>query len=96
VLALLPPLRKLLLVHLVLDVVFVAYLVLLYRVQATSAARRAPTRRLRAPAPPRHRDDLLPGGAHPAEEDEHDDEDSWEPDDDDTGEGIRILEHAGR
>jgi hypothetical protein len=95
VLALLPPLRKLLLVHLVLDVVFVAYLALLYRVQATTAARRATTRRRRAPVAPRHRDDLLPGHDHTVEE-EHDDEDGWEPDDDDTGGGIRILEHAGR
>jgi hypothetical protein len=95
VLALLPPLRKLLLVHLVLDVVFVAYLVMLYRIQATTAARRATTRRPRAPVVPRHRDDLLPGGDHPVEEDEYDDGHD-EHDDDDTGEGIRILEHAGR
>jgi hypothetical protein len=95
VLALLPPLRKLLLVHLVLDVVFVAYLALLYRVQATSAARRVATRRPRAPVVPRHRDDLLPGDDHPVE-DEHVDDDGYEHDDDDTGDGIRILEHAGR
>ena len=94
VLALLPPLRKLLMVHLLLDVVFVAYLVLLYRVQASSAARRATTRRLRSPAPARHRDDLLPGDDRHVE-DEHADEDEFEPDDDDTG-GVRILEHAGR
>jgi hypothetical protein len=94
VLALLPPLRKLLMVHLLLDVVFVAYLVLLYRVQASSAARRATTRRQRSPAPARHRDDLLPGeDRHVAAE--HEDEDEFEPDDDDTG-GVRILEHAGR
>ena len=95
VLALLPPLRKLLLVHLVLDVVFVAYLALLYRVQATSAARRMPTRR-RAPVVPRHRDDLLPGGDHAVEDEHVDDDGNEHDDDDDTGDGIRILEHAGR
>jgi hypothetical protein len=95
VLALLPPLRKLLLVHLVLDVVFVAYLALLYRAQAASTARRPATRRARAPVAPRHRDDLLPGGDHPVEE-EYAEDDGNEHDDDDTGEGIRILEHAGR
>jgi hypothetical protein len=94
VLALLPPLRKLLLVHLVLDVVFVGYLVMLYRAQAASGARRVPIRRPRAPVAPRHRDDLLPGDDHAVDDEYADDE--WEPDDDDTGGGIRILEHAGR
>ncbi len=87
--------RVLLLVHLVLDVVFVAYLALLYRAQAASTARRPATRRARAPVAPGHRDDLLPGGDHPVEE-EHAEDDGNEHDDDDTGEGIRILEHAGR
>jgi hypothetical protein len=96
VLALLPPLRKLLLVHLVLDVVFVAYLVLLYRAQAVTGTRRVPNRRRRVAVAPRHRDDLLPGDDHEVDEEQVEDDDAWEPDDDDTGDGIRILEHAGR
>jgi hypothetical protein len=92
VLGLLPPLRKLLMLHLLLDLVFVAYVVMLYRAQATSAAHRA-TRRLRSQAPSRHRDDLLPGDDHWAEE-EHEDEQGY--DEDDTGDSVRILEHSTR
>ena len=92
VLGLLPPLRKLLMLHLLLDVAFVAYLALLYRVQATSAERRATVRRLRSPGPSPHRDDLLPGDERTYEDE---DERTYE-DEDDTGEGaVRILEHSG-
>ena len=93
VLGLLPPLRKLLMLHLVLDLVFVAYVVLLYRAQATSATRRAATRRLRSPGPAARRDDLLPGDDRTYD----DDDDRAYDDEDDTGEGaIRILEHSSR
>ena len=92
VLGLLPPLRKLLLLHLLLDAAFVAYLVLLYRVQATTADRRARVRRLRPTAPPPHRDDLLPRDERTYEAAEEDEE--FEPDDDDTGDSIRILQHT--
>ena len=85
VLGLLPPLRKLLLIHLLLDVAFVAYLALLHRAQASSAERRARVRRLRPPAPPPHSDDLLPG--HERTHEAHDE-------DDDTGGSVRILEHS--
>jgi hypothetical protein len=85
VLGLLPPLRKLLMLHLLLDVAFVAYLALLYRAQATSATRRATTRRLRSPAPPPHRDDLLPGDERTYEDDDEDDDE----------ESVRVLEHSG-
>jgi len=88
VLGLLPPLRKLLVLHLLLDVMFVAYLGLLYRAQASSADRRARVRRLRPPAPPPHRDDLLPGDDRTYEVDDVHDED------DDTGDPVRILEHS--
>jgi hypothetical protein len=88
VLGLLPPLRRLLMLHLLLDVVFVAYLGLLYRAQASSAERRARVRRLRPPAPPPHRDDLLPGDERTYEV--HDEDE----DDDDTGDSVRILEHS--
>jgi hypothetical protein len=87
VLGLLPPLRRLLVLHLLLDVVFVAYLGLLYRAQASSAERRARVRRLHPPAPPPHRDDLLPG-------DERTYEGHDEDEDDDTGDSVRILEHS--
>jgi len=93
VLGLLPPLRKLLMVHLLLDLAFVAYLALLYRAQATSAVRRARTRRLRSPGPAPHRDDLLPRDERTYEAYDEDDE-AFEPDDDDTGGSVRILEHS--
>lgn len=92
VLGLLPPLRRLLMLHLLLDGAFVAYLALLYRAQASGAERRARVRRLRPPAPPSpppHRDDLLPGGERTYElPEDHEDED------DDTGDSVRILEHS--
>ena len=88
VLGLLPPLRKLLLIHLLLDVAFVAYLALLHRAQASNAERRARVRRLRAPAPPPHPDDLLPGDERTYEAHDEDDEH------DDTGDSVRILEHS--
>jgi len=100
VLGLLPPLRKLLLLNLLLDAAFVAYLVLLYRVQSASADRHARTRRLRSPAPPPHRDDLLPRDertyADHGDEVYDDDEDDevFEPDEDDTGDPVRILQHT--
>jgi len=76
--------RKLLMVHLLLDMAFVAYLVLLYRAQAMSADRRARVRRLRAPGPvaPRHHGD----------QDEPDEPDELDEPGDDTG---RVLERAG-
>jgi hypothetical protein len=98
VLGLLPPLRKLLMLNLLLDAVFVAYLVLLYRAQSATADRHARTRRLRAPAPPPHRDDLLPRDerTYAAHDDEaYDDEDeAFEVDEDDTGDPVRILQHT--
>jgi hypothetical protein len=96
VLGLLPPLRKLLMVHLLLDVAFVAYLALLYRAQATGADRRARTRRLRSPGPAPHRDDLLPRDERTYEGYEVDDEDdeAFEVDEDDTGDAVRILQHT--
>jgi hypothetical protein len=101
VLGLLPPLRKLLLLNLLLDAAFVAYLVLLYRAQSATADRHARTRRLRAPAPPPHRDDLLPRdertyadyGQEPYE-DEADEDEVFEVDEDDTGDPVRILQHT--
>ena len=97
-LGLLPPLRRLLVLHLLLDVAFVAYLVLLYRAQSATADRRARTRRLRAPAAPPHRDDLLPRdertyGAY-AEETSDEEDEAFEVDEDDTGEAVRILERS--
>jgi hypothetical protein len=92
VLGLLPPLRKLLMVHLLLDVAFVAYLALLYRAQAASAERRARVRRIRSPGPPPHRDDLLPRDERTYEGYDEDDE-AFEVDDDETGD-VRILEHS--
>jgi hypothetical protein len=96
VLGLLPPLRKLLMVHLLLDVAFVAYLALLYRAQATGADRRARTRRLRSPGPAPHRDDLLPRDERTYEgyELDDDDDEAFEVDEDDTGDAVRILEHS--
>jgi len=93
VLGLLPPLRKLLMLHLLLDVVFVAYLGLLYRAQASSAARRARVRRLRSPAPPPHRDDLLPRDERTYEGYDDEDDEAFEVDEDQTGD-VRILEHS--
>jgi hypothetical protein len=102
VLGLLPPLRKLLLLHLMLDIAFVAYVVLLYKAQSATADHRARTRRLRAPSAPPHRDDLLPrdertyaGYAGEEAEEAYDDEDEvFEVDEDDTGESVRILQHT--
>jgi hypothetical protein len=96
VLGLLPPLRKLLLLNLLLDIAFVGYLVLLYRAQSATADRRARTRRLRAPAPPPHRDDLLPGDerSYGAYDEEADEDEVFEVDEDDTGDPVRILEHT--
>ena len=102
VLGLLPPLRRLLMLHLLLDVAFVAYLVLLYRAQSATADRRARTRRLRAPSAPPHRDDLLPrdrrtysGYEEEAAEVDADDEDeAFVVDEDDTGESVRTLQHT--
>jgi hypothetical protein len=96
VLGLLPPLRKLLLLNLLLDIAFVGYLVLLYRAQSATADRRARTRRLRAPAPPPHRDDLLPsdGRTYAAHDEEADEDEVFEVDEDDTGDPVRILEHS--
>jgi hypothetical protein len=101
VLGLLPPLRKLLLLHLMLDIAFVAYVVLLYKAQSATADRRARTRRLRAPSAPPHRDDLLPrdertyaGYAGEAEEAYDDEDEVFEVDEDDTGESVRILQHT--
>jgi hypothetical protein len=96
VLGLLPPLRKLLLLNLLLDIAFVGYLVLLYRAQSATADRRARTRRLRAPARPPHRDDLLPGDerSYGAYDDEADEDEVFEVDEDDTGDPVRILEHT--
>jgi len=51
-LGLLPPLRRLLLVHLLLDGLFVAYVALLYRAQAAAAERHAKVRRLHIRAHP--------------------------------------------
>jgi hypothetical protein len=100
-LGLLPPLRRLLVLHLLLDVAFVAYLALLYRAQSATADRRARTRRLRAPAPPPHRDDLLPrdertyaGYDEAASEDEDEADEAFEVDEDDTGDSVRILQHT--
>ena len=99
VLGLLPPLRKLLVLNLLLDAAFVAYLVLLYRAQSATADRHARTRRLRAPAPPPHRDDLLPrdertyGEAYDEAADDDEDEE-FVVDEDDTGDPVRILEHT--
>jgi hypothetical protein len=87
VLGLLPPLRKLLMIHLLLDVAFVGYLALLHRAQASHAERRARVRRVRPPAPPPHPDDLLPGDERTYERHEDDE-------DDDTGDAVRILEHS--
>jgi hypothetical protein len=96
VLGLLPPLRKLLLLNLLLDIAFVGYLVLLYRAQSATADRRARTRRLRAPAPPPHRDDLLPGDerSYGGYDEEADEDEVFEVDEDDTGDPVRILEHT--
>jgi hypothetical protein len=96
VLGLLPPLRKLLLLNLLLDIAFVGYLVLLYRAQSATADRRARTRRLRAPAPPPHRDDLLPGDerTYGGYDEEADEDEVFEVDEDDTGDPVRILEHT--
>jgi hypothetical protein len=96
VLGLLPPLRKLLLLNLLLDIAFVGYLVLLYRAQSATADRRARTRRLRAPAPPPHRDDLLPRDerTYGAYDEEADEDEVFEVDEDDTGDPVRILEHT--
>jgi hypothetical protein len=96
VLGLLPPLRKLLLLNLLLDIAFVGYLVLLYRAQSATADRRARTRRLRAPAPPPHRDDLLPGDerSYGAYDEEADEDEVFQVDEDDTGDPVRILEHT--
>jgi hypothetical protein len=96
VLGLLPPLRKLLLLNLLLDMAFVGYLVLLYRAQSATADRRARTRRLRAPAPPPHRDDLLPGDerSYGGYDEEADEDEVFEVDEDDTGDPVRILEHT--
>ena len=102
VLGLLPPLRKLLLLNLLLDAAFVAYLVLLHRAQSATADRHARTRRLRAPAPPPHRDDLLPrdertyNAAYDEEayDDEAEDDEAFEVDEDDTGDPVRILQHT--
>jgi hypothetical protein len=96
VLGLLPPLRKLLLLNLLLDIAFVGYLVLLYRAQSATADRRARSRRLRAPAPPPHRDDLLPGDerSYGAYDEEADEDEVFEVDEDDTGDPVRILEHT--
>ena len=77
---------------------FVAYLVLLYRVQSASADRHARTRRLRSPAPPPHRDDLLPRDertyADQGDEVYEDENEVFEPDEDDTGDPVRILQHT--
>jgi hypothetical protein len=70
--------------------------VLLYRAQSATADRRARTRRLRAPAPPPHRDDLLPGDerSYGAYDEEADEDEVFEVDEDDTGDPVRILEHT--
>jgi len=101
VLGLLPPLRRLVMLHLLLDVAFVGYLVLLYRAQSATADRRARTRRLRSPSAPPHRDDLLPRDRRTyeayqeeaAEGDDYEDE-AFEVDEDDTGESVRVLQHS--
>ena len=86
VLGLLPPLRRLWMLNILLDIALVAYLVMLYRAQAMGANRPARVRRLRAPAPAPHRDDLLPGDERTYEVPE-------EYEEDDTGD-VRILEHS--
>ena len=93
VLGLLPPLRKLLMLHLLLDVAFVVYLGLLYRAQAATADRRARTRRLRSPGPAPHRDDLLPRDERTYEDYDEDSDEVFDVDEDDTG-GVRVLEHS--
>jgi hypothetical protein len=96
VLGLLPPLRKLWMINILLDIALVAYLVLLYRAQAMRADRHARVRRLRAPGPAPHRDDLLPRDARTYEGHEEEDEvfEVEAYDDDDTGGSVRILEHS--
>jgi hypothetical protein len=93
VLGLLPPLRKLWMIHLLLDAVFVGYLVLLYRAQSMGADRQARVRRLRAPGPAPHRDDLLPRDARTYEGYDDEDDEVFEVDEDDTGDAVRVLEH---
>lgn len=93
VLGLLPPLRKLWMINLLLDAVFVAYLVLLYKAQSAGADRLARVRRLRSPGPAPHRDDLLPRDARTYEGYEDEDE-VFEVDEDDTGDSVRVLEHS--
>jgi hypothetical protein len=96
VLGLLPPLRRLWMLNILLDIALVAYLVLLYRAQSMGADRQARVRRLRSPRPAPHRDDLLPRDARTYEG--HDEEDEvFEVeayDEDDTGDSVRILEHS--